>query len=210
MPTYLSLESVPTLSPTFLTTVNVLTISNPCPDDLDKKETLLDDLTLKYDIIVVDDENRQVFCTELKFDGEGWLGLGISEKGEMIGSTAVIGIPGTNDAPGLYSLDGKTNSLVKLLPEQDQTLLDASIIQENGTTLLRFAKYIDDGNEDFVVKVPGVTNFIYAAADSNEFGYHGMRRGSLSLVLSNAKSWKKAKRQSRDKESTESKKQNDR
>jgi hypothetical protein len=200
---------VPTASPTFLTSVNSLLISNSCPADLDKKESLLDDLMLKYDIIV-DDENNQIFCSELKFDGEGWLGLGVSKKGEMISSTAVIGLPSSNDTPGLYSLDGKTNSLVALIPEQDQTLLDASIIQENGTTVLRFAKYINDGDEDFGIKVPGVTTFIYAAADSNEFGYHGMRRGSVSLVLSNAKSWKKAKRQSRDEERVGSKKRDGR
>ena len=138
-----------------------------------------------------------VFCSELAYEGEGWLGLGISETGDMIGSTAVIGLPDSNDVtnPGLYSLDGKTNSLVRLLPPDEQTLLGSSIVQEDGVTVMRFAKLIDESSEDFIINVPGVTTFIYAASDSNQFGYHGMKRGSVTLVLSNAKSWKKSKKE---------------
>jgi hypothetical protein len=201
IPTSLSLESVSD-TPTYLATANGISRSNPCPDVLAKKTTLQDGLGLSYEIIV--DNERQLLCSELEYEGEGWLGLGVSEKGEMIGSTAVIGLPGTT--ANLYSLGGKENSLVQLLSDDLQTiLLGASIIQENGLTVLRFATYVNDSNEDFAIKVPGVTTFIYAAADSNKFGYHGMKRGSLSLVLSNAKSWKKANKQNEEQQnSTES------
>ena len=184
------------MSPTYLETVSKLSLSNPCPEVLSKSKTLEDDLILYYDVVV--DDGRQVFCSELEYDDEGWLGLGVSESGEMIGSTAVIGLPDSNTAsnPGLYSLDGKTNSLVTLLPDNQQNILFKSITQESGTTVMRFAKYIDDpDDDDFVIKVPGVTTFIYAASDSNDFGYHGMKRGSVSLVLSNAKSLKKEKKE---------------
>ena len=195
-PTYLSLEVSPTMSPTYLTTANGLALIDPCPDALSKSKTLEDDLILYYDVVV--DNGRQIFCSELEYNDEGWLGLGVSETGEMIGSTAVIGLPGSTVAsnPGLYSLDGKTNSLVTLLPDSHKTILFKSIVQESGLTVLRFAKYIDDPeDDDFTIKVPGVTTFIYAASDSNDFGYHGMKRGSVSLVLSNAKSWKKNKKE---------------
>ena len=192
-PTYLTVESLPTQSPTYL--VAELQRSNPCPDVLSRSETLEPDLTFSYEIIVEDDRDL-LFCSELVYEGEGWLGLGISGNGDMIGSTAVIGLPDSNDVtnPGLYSLDGKTNSLVRILPPEEQTLLGSSIVQENGVTVMRFAKSINESSEDFVIKVPGVTTFIYAASDSNEFGYHGMKRGSVTLVLSNAKSWKKSKK----------------
>jgi hypothetical protein len=214
IPTSLILESVSD-TPTYLATANGITRSNPCPDVLDKKTTLQDGLGLSYEIIV--DNDRQLLCSELEYEGEGWLGLGVSERGDMSGSTAVIGLPGTTDDttkpgttddttnpnPGLYSLDGKENSSVQLLSDDLQTiLLGASIIQENGLTVLRFATYVNDSNEDFAIKVPGVTTFIYAAADSNEFGYHGMKRGSLSLVLSNAKSWKKANKQNEEQQNS--------
>ena len=192
-PTYLTVETLPTQSPTYLVE---LQRSNPCPDVLNRIEKLEDDLTLSYEIIV--EGNRGlVFCSELAYEGEGWLGLGISETGDMIGSTAVIGLPDSNDVtnPGLYSLDGKTNSLVRLLPPDEQTLLGSSIVQEDGVTVMRFAKLIDESSEDFIINVPGVTTFIYAASDSNQFGYHGMKRGSVTLVLSNAKSWKKSKKE---------------
>ena len=190
-------EEFPTPSPTLLLEAETAVSPNPCSDNLSKKESLFDDLTLRYDIVV--DNDRQVFCSELQYDGEGWLGFGVSETGDMIGSTAVIGLPGNDDPtiPNLYSLDGKTNSLVKLLPEEEQTLLGARITQVDGMTVLKFAKYIDEPDDDFAIKVPGVTTFIYTAADNNEFGYHGMKRGSVSLVLSNAKSWKQAKREQR-------------
>lgn len=201
-PSYLTIESdgFPTISPTRLMEIETDTRNSRCPDVLEKKKSLLDDLILRYDI-VIDNDNRQIFCSELDYDGEGWLGFGVSKNGEMIGGTAVVGLPDQDPTkPGIYSLDGKTNSLVKRSPEEDQTLLYASIAQTDDGTILRFAKYIDAVDEDFAIKVPGVTTFIYAAADSNEFGYHGMKRGSVSLVLSNAKSWKQAKRQQRDEE----------
>lgn len=185
-----------TYSPTYSTssysneTASDLTRVNPCPDTLSKRKTLQDDLTLSYDVIL--DNERQLFCSELEYDGQGWVGFGVSESGEMVGSTAVVGLPDSeiDSNPGLYSLDGNTNSLIKLLSEEEQTILGASILQENGVTVLKFATYIDV-NDDFVIKVPGVTNFIYAAGESNDFGYHGMRRGSVSLVLSNSKKKKK-------------------
>ncbi|KAL7485920.1 hypothetical protein ACHAW6_011518 [Cyclotella cf. meneghiniana] len=187
-----------TYSPTYSTssysneTASDLTRVNPCPYSLSKRKTLQDDLTLSYDVIL--DNERQLFCSELEYDGLGWVGFGVSESGEMVGSTAVVGLPDSeiDSNPGLYSLDGKTNSLIKLLSEEEQTILGASILQENGVTVLKFATYIDDVNDDFVIKVP-VTNFIYAAGESNDFGYHGMRRGSVSLVLSNSKKKKHPK-----------------
>eukprot|EP00804_Cyclotella_cryptica_P021104 CCRYP_020177-RC/>CCRYP_020177-RC protein AED:0.02 eAED:0.02 QI:238/1/1/1/0.6/0.5/6/1191/559 len=182
-----------TYSPTYSTssysneTASDLTHISPCPDVLTKRKALLDDLTLSYDVIL--ENERQLFCSELEYDGEGWVGFGVSETGEMVGSTAVVGLPNSDldSNPGLYSLDGKTNSLIKLLPEEEQTILGASILQDNGATVLKFATYIDDGADGFVINVPGVTNFIYAAGESNDFGYHGMRRGSVSLVLSSTK-----------------------
>jgi hypothetical protein len=178
LPTYLSLT---TEFPTYLRSASSL-----CPDALSKSESLFDDLTLSYEVISVDE--RQVFCSELVYEGEGWLGLGTSKEnnGEMIGSTAVIGVPDYEETinPGLYSLDGKTNLLVKLLPEEEQTLLSSGIVQSDGVTVLRFAIYMDDENFTFQ---DDVTTFIFAAADSNEFAYHGMRRGSVSIDLSNGK-----------------------
>ena len=158
-----------------------------CPTALSKSETLRDDVRLFYDVILDDDSdsNNGILCIRLEYDDEGWLGFGFSPTGEMVGSSAVIGLPGFDDSianPGKYNLDGKTGSLVAIMDGAQQTLLDATVRQEDGMTILEFGKILIEDDEEPIV-VPGENTFIYAAATSNDLGYHGFKRGSLTLYL---------------------------
>jgi hypothetical protein len=40
----------------------------------------------------------------LEYDGAGWLGFGPSPTGAMVGSTAIIGLPGTGHDPLEYNM----------------------------------------------------------------------------------------------------------
>ncbi len=164
-----------TLEPTIATTSNS-TQSKPsailCPTNLSQSESLLDDLTLNYEV------KGDNLCMRLEYDNEGWIGLGFSSPdGRMVGSTAVIGLPDVKEAK-YYALDGMSETMVTLLPESQQTLQEATIMQEDGLTMLSFAISLID---DEYVSV-GENTFIFAAANSNQFGYHD-KRGAITLNL---------------------------
>ncbi len=183
---------VPTLDGTHAPTSrqfdNLWSPNRICPSNLARSEGLRDDLTLYYEVIrYVEDSstNGGVFCVKLEYDAEGWLGFGFSSGGEMIGSTAVIGLPNDEDStsnPGKYGLDGKTESLVVVMDAAHQTLRDATIRQDNGITIMEFGKLLIEDDEEPLV-VPGENTFIYSASTSNELGYHGLKRGSIILYL---------------------------
>ena len=147
-----------------------------CPSNPNKSESLLDDLTLYYEVV---DDN---LCIRLEYDNEGWIGLGFSKDGRMVGSTAVIGLPKEKEAefnPAYYSLNGMVETMVTPLPRSQQTLQEANIMQDNGVTILTFTKsLIDDELISF-----GENTFIFAAAYSNRLGYHD-KRGAITLNLS--------------------------
>jgi hypothetical protein len=152
--------------------------SSICPMNLRKSESLLDDLTLHYDVV------GDNLCIRLEYDNEGWIGLGFSSSyGKMVGSTAVIGIPDVKEGttnPAYYALDGMVESMITPLPEsQQQTLQEATILQDQGLTVLTFAKSLID--DDHIGM--GENTFIFAAANYNQFGYHD-KRGSVTLYLS--------------------------
>lgn len=149
-----------------------------CPINLRKSESLLDDLTLHYDVV------GDNLCIRLEYENEGWIGLGFSSPdGRMVGSTAVIGIPdmkeGTSN-PAYYALGGMVDSMITPLPESKQnTLQEATILQDRGLTIMTFAKSLIDDEHISV----GENTFIFAAAKYNHFGYHD-KRGSVTLYLS--------------------------
>jgi len=182
----------PTLEGTYeptLSQVDNLPSSNRfCPSNLARSEVLRDDLTLYYEFIhdeAKDSGNGGVLCVRLEYDSQGWLGFGFSSGGEMVGSTAVIGLPNYKDSvanPGKYSLDGKTDSLVVPMDAAQQTLRDATIRQDNGMTMMEFGKLMIEDDEEPLV-VPGENTFIYSASANNELGYHGFKRGSITVYL---------------------------
>ena len=147
-----------------------------CPINLGKSESLLDDLTLHYEVVGGN------LCIRLEYENEGWLGLGFSSSdGNMVGSTAVIGLPDVKEGksnPAYYALDGMVDSMITPLPESQQTLQDPKISQENGLTVMSFAKSLDDEHISM-----GENTFIFAAANFNQFGYHN-KRGAVTLYLS--------------------------
>eukprot|EP00984_Skeletonema_dohrnii_P000920 scaffold299_cov137-Skeletonema_dohrnii-CCMP3373.AAC.2 len=167
----------PTWAPTIGATSNSK-LSNPdasslCPTNLSQSESLLDDLSLYFEVI------GDTLCMRLEYDNEGWIGLGFSTpNGRMVGSTAIIGLPDEKEAK-YYALDGMAESMITPLPESEQTLQEATILQNDGFTVMTFAKSLTDDEHISM----GENTFIFAAANSNQFGYHD-KRGAVTLNLS--------------------------
>ncbi|CAJ1963675.1 unnamed protein product [Cylindrotheca closterium] len=107
-----------------------------------------------------------------------WVGVGASESGFMLGSTAIIGLPSTGEVKK-YSLNAKTTPGVSVMPDDQQTLVNVGITQANGFTTLTYTKILVEDGEVPINRV-GDNIFVAAHGSSNTLGYHSVR-GSFSL-----------------------------
>jgi hypothetical protein len=123
----------------------------------------------------------------LEYTGrQTWLGLGTSSNGYMVGSTAIIASPGTDEIskpPLQYTL---TDQDIGGIHGDDNTgtLEDATITSTTSptdislfTTVLKFTKHVNDSKDAVpIVASPSTLNtFIYAAGSSRELNYHEHR-----------------------------------
>jgi hypothetical protein len=124
----------------------------------------------------------ETLTVEITYQGEGWVGFGISQDGLMPGSQVVIAKPGEAlgpSNPGKYDISARSQDAIVL--SSQQTLIDAEFVQPgDGTTVLRFTKALVESGE-LEISVDGATTFVFAAGSSNTFGYHGDQRGSVTV-----------------------------
>eukprot|EP00584_Thalassiosira_punctigera_P010917 CAMPEP_0172547466 /NCGR_PEP_ID=MMETSP1067-20121228/16995_1 /TAXON_ID=265564 ORGANISM="Thalassiosira punctigera, Strain Tpunct2005C2" /NCGR_SAMPLE_ID=MMETSP1067 /ASSEMBLY_ACC=CAM_ASM_000444 /LENGTH=829 /DNA_ID=CAMNT_0013334551 /DNA_START=42 /DNA_END=2531 /DNA_ORIENTATION=+ len=126
-------------------------------------------------------------CTisiELIYDGEAWVAIGFSSDGNMIGSEAIIGTPGGNILK--YSMFSKVTSGVEPMPENQQTLFDASLEVEVGQTIMKFTKIMKEPGE--IEILAGGNNNILGAYGRNEVLATHIARQSVVLNLSSGAS----------------------
>ena len=103
-----------------------------------------------------------------------WLSFGFSDNGGfMTGSEAVIGFPGTGEVKK-YSLSGRSISGVTPMPDNQQTLIDASIQQTESSTTLRFTKILAEEGE-ITIDGNGFNTFLSAYGTGNTLGFHRAR-----------------------------------
>ena len=144
---------------------------------------LSSECTLKHVVNVPAYTTRDVcedcsITMELTCDSEGWVAIGFSIDGFMPRSEAVVGIPGRN--PEKYYLKRRSMNKIFRLPNQAQTLTDASVTVDDGETVMRFTKLLNEPNE---IPINQELYFLFAHGNGN-FGYHGPNsRGSVRLNL---------------------------
>ena len=144
---------------------------------------LSDECKLKHVVNVPEYTTRDVcedcsITMELTCDSEGWVAIGFSIDGFMPRSEAVVGIPGRN--PEKYYLKRRSMNKIFRLPNQAQTLSDASVTVDDGVTVMRFTKLLNEPNE---IPITQELYFLFAHGNGN-FGYHGPNnRGSVRLNL---------------------------
>jgi hypothetical protein len=147
-----------------------------CPE-LTNSESITSTLTMYYAVATSASE-PSILCARLESESESWVAVGINPSGEMVGADAIIGLPGDGTVKK-YLLEGKSVDAIVEMEGSAQTLMDTSITQENGMTIMSFTKYLE---EDQYSISEGANTFIYAVGSSNELNYHA-ERGSFTLEL---------------------------
>ncbi|XP_045916784.1 DBH-like monooxygenase protein 2 homolog [Micropterus dolomieu] len=119
---------------------------------------------------------------ELVVNTTGWVGFGLSSKGDMDGADIVMGGFGPS---GSYFKDyyatGDTMPLVD--KQQSYTLL--SLTESEGQTIVKFARSIQScDDQDFQITAEPI-KLIYAYGLTDVISYHGARRGTKEVNLLN-------------------------
>lgn len=153
-----------------------------CPTELTGVETITSTMTMYYEL-VLPDSAPGMLCARIEAQSEAWLGWGINPSGEMIGGESVIGLPDEGTVLK-YNLFAESMDGVVAMDDALQTLMETSIVQENGMTIMSFAKYLDE--DQYGIFESGRPNsFIWAVGSSNSLGYHA-DRGNFELEFAGA------------------------
>lgn len=124
----------------------------------------------------VNDLDTLTITVELVCEGVGeWIGVGFSSDGLMQNSEAVLGIPG-NEMPLRYALNGKSVDAVVRMPDEEQTLMGASLqVLNKVQTVMKFTMALDNeaGEEIFLLFARGATDSL---------GYHA-ERSAVKITL---------------------------
>ena len=164
-------------------------VSQNCPAELTQSKSLSiadgSTLTFKYAVVLSRfTDSQNLLCAHLERDAEGFIGFGISPTGKMSGGEAIIGIPDdADDNPGTvmkYNLSGGSPR-TSLMPDEKQTLMYTSITQEDGNTFMKFAKYLNEIEENEIF-ASGENTFLYALGEQGKgLSYHGDNKGDFTL-----------------------------
>jgi hypothetical protein len=122
-------------------------------------------------------EEQGTIFFEIVYEGQGWIGFGVSPGQTMAGSEVIIGVPGSAVGPtnpGKYVLSSQSLAGVTLLPSEQQTLIDATIEQNETHTVLRYSKLMEEDGE-FSLSADEPNPFVFATGISNALGNHNQR-----------------------------------
>ena len=132
---------------------------------------LTSDLTLNTII----DPIHNTLTAELVYNGIGWVGMAFTnEQPVMVAAEAVIGLPDEPNSatnPAKYNLNDRSVSGVVQMPAEKQTLINATITQEGGQTILRFTKLLFEDGEHPIF-ADRQNTFLFAHGSSNTLGFH--------------------------------------
>lgn len=144
----------------------------------------LADTVLEYVVNVADPRAGGLDTVTMMYTvpEEAWVSIGFSSAGMMIGSSAVVGFPNSGQVLK-YTMSAYLQTGVLPMPEEQQTLIDTSIVQAgDGTTRMQFTKIMEEAGEE-TIKI-GINIFIGAIGMSNAFFFHGKRDAfGIDLVV---------------------------
>jgi len=124
----------------------------------------------------------------LRYEGIGWLSIGFSMDGSMIGSNAIVGHPDLafegKPSVSKFNLDSKLiNGVVHMTPDE-QTLINSTVYQDTNSTVLTFTKILNEENGEITISNSGKNIFLWAIGKSNTMGHH-KASGSFDIDLAN-------------------------
>jgi hypothetical protein len=111
-----------------------------------------------------------VLQAAIRYQGVGWVALGFSPNGEMIGSRAFIGIPESTGigSPKMYDLDSKAEDASGVIPTSYSYEVTGQVIQVNGLTTM----VLETPNWRAAHYENGLYTFIVAVGQDNTLGFH--------------------------------------
>lgn len=142
----------------------------------------LSETVLEYVVNLADSraEGQDTVTMTYSVPQEGWVSIGITNgDGIMVGSEAVIGFPDSGKVLK-YSMSQYVNAGVLPMRDEQQTLIETSVVQEEGKTTMKFTKLLNETGE--IPIVIGANTFIGAFGFGNFFTYHE-KRDSFELDL---------------------------
>mmetsp|Transcript_21409 Transcript_21409/g.50508 ORF Transcript_21409/g.50508 Transcript_21409/m.50508 type:complete len:716 (-) Transcript_21409:256-2403(-) len=148
---------------------------------------LADDVRMKY-VVRTPTSSPATLTAEMEFDVEAWVSFGWSadDKGKMIGSEAIIGLPLQPSGPAnpakYHMFDEKVEGVLPF-DMAEQTLTDAAVWQEGGKTYLRFTKKLEEPDE-IPINSEGLNYWMWAYGFENELGLHDKKTGTGAFSLS--------------------------
>jgi hypothetical protein len=119
----------------------------------------------------------------MTYSGVGWIGVGVSSTGSMVGSMAVIATGGTVQK---YDLNAKYLGAGGVAPSSNQNLESWSWSQTQNPsaplTVMAFVAPLNWNNDALSFQSSGNTQMIYAYGSSNTLAYH-QGRASFTVNL---------------------------
>ena len=173
-----------TMSPS--SSVSIITTASPnngggleevrlaCPESLDNSKEISTSSTLYYAMVPSNppNSNNGILCGRLEVENNGWVGLGFSTSGQMVGSEAIIGIP-SEDTVQKYELTSQSTSGVIPMEDTRQTLVDTSITtNDSGVTIMEFTKLLVE--EDEIPILEDGDNIMLNAWGGETLGFHNV------------------------------------
>ena len=125
---------------------------------------------------------NETVTVQLEYVGEAWVSFGFSTSFLMVPNVAVIGLPNENTVLK-YNMSGKALTDVVALPTEQQTLMDMSIVQEAGRTILTYTQFLSEVGE--VPVLPNAQNtYIWAFGIDNVYASHdpSSRGGAVTTI----------------------------
>jgi len=157
-----------------------------CPNSIElgswgEEELIGSDLIFRHAVVLASNElESSILCGRLEYVGEGYVAVAVSPSGTMDNAEAVIGLPDANTVKK-YSMTSSRE--VTEMPPEQQTPMSNEITQEDGRTVMSFAKYLNEpGGAEHAIDPNGKNTFLWAVGNDNSLGYH-KTRGTFDLTF---------------------------
>lgn len=129
------------------------------------------------------DEAAGTLTVEMVVAQTAWIGFGFSRDGNMQNSVGAVFFPADDGTGAPRKWDLGDTSITES-QSSSQTLMDATALQNDTHTVMKFTKLLVEGDET-PVTLQGSNSFLYAIGSDNDFGIHSFRR-SFTFDFANA------------------------